>query len=122
MNYVRDILEMVDDNELVYAIFVDTGVRGTVVPKHLNGLQRFDLGVGLPKPTRIDLCDEALEVTLSFGGAPYACVFPWGGVLGIAFPPNYTAQITFHGMPDAETKGSAPPPPPSPAKGKLRLV
>jgi hypothetical protein len=80
MNDTRNQVEEALKHGLTF-ISIDTSVPGVVLPKKLRG-ERY-VGLNLSwyfRGADMALEDDAIYVTLTFGGDPFRCVVPWAAV------------------------------------------
>lgn len=121
MNYVSEILELIECNEPEYDVIVDVRVAGVVVPEGLDtndGTVTFAFGFGLARPPSPTFYTDFLKATLSFGGRPFDCTFPWESVRHIAYGEGKKSYIVFV----SPVHPSRRPKPEGDGKPKLRLV
>lgn len=83
----RTLLELLDRDEGLVAIHLDARRPGVSVPPHLRGelALRLDIAYGFNLP-RLEIDDEGVEATLSFGGRNYTCFLPWYAIFSLSRP------------------------------------
>lgn len=81
------------EQALAAGVFVhlDPRCAGVVTPPWVGSAMPYQLvlqfGVGFPTPIRdLEVTDEGVSATLSFGGKPFHCVVPWASVYAMRTP------------------------------------
>lgn len=67
-------------------LYIDARRDGVALPSHLVGQFAVPVRIGYGlRPPIVDLTldDAGISGTLSFGGRPHACVFPWSAIFAM---------------------------------------
>lgn len=67
-------------------VVVRTSGKGVVIPDYLYAKPDIALHIGRNLPTPIpdlDIAEDAIRGTLSFGRSPFYCVIPWLSIMAI---------------------------------------
>ena len=114
-------------------VHVDSRKEGVSVPAHLGADPRLVLRFGYnltPAIADLDIGEEALTGTLSFGGRPHRCVLPWPSVYAVISEGDQRGMVWPDDVPpeamateaDGEAPAEEPAPSPPKARGHLKLV
>jgi stringent starvation protein B len=112
-------------------IHLDARRDGVVVPPQyvMDAHLRLNLSYryGIPD---LDISDQRVQATLSFGGRPFRCIIPWGSVFGITshgtgdgqvWPEDLPVEVV-HTMADRYTNQRRQPEAAAPRRGKPALA
>ena len=81
-------------------VHLDARRAGVVVPPQYadDAHLRLNLGYRYAIPD-LEVGDDAVEATLSFGGRPFHCVLPWESIFGITSQANGDGQVWPEDLP-----------------------
>lgn len=81
----RDVCHALLEGDSVF-VHLDPRREGVVVPKHFGQQAQLVLQIGLNMPRPIpdlEVDDDGISCTLSFGGTPFWCRMPWSSVFAL---------------------------------------
>jgi stringent starvation protein B len=105
----------------VTQIHLDPRKAGIVLPEHLHGQHVVVLNLSWRfDGSEMDITDDVVSATLSFGGRPYRVTVPWGAVFAVSDKRTGSGQLWQDDAPPGVVALAAPPPKARP--NHLRLV
>ena len=111
-------------------LHLDARRPGVIVPPQYTGDAhlRLNLSYRYSIPD-LDVSDERVQATLSFGGRPFRCILPWESVFGITshgtgdgqvWPEDLPVEVVHTISPSRATPKEKPAPPQRPALSAVK--